>query len=119
MAGIQVSWEFGSAGPGNPPDPVAAESHRGWVQYRDGWRDDWQFDDESTSERLGNPDDMPNGAYTIAVCGFKDGVLSVPTFKSYTHTTGTDPIDPVFGDPPPAGDESVASPTDLVVTEAP
>ena len=119
MAGIQVSWEFGLAGPGNPPDPAAAESHKGIVRYRLGCNRDWDFDDEATSHRLGNPDDMPNGAYEILLFGFKDGVWSKPTKKTYTHTTGTDPINPVFGEEPPEGSDSVASPTDLVVTEAP
>ena len=117
-SGIQATWEAGLSGPGMPPDPEAADSFKGFVFYRDGWMRAWDFDDESTSHRLGDPD-MPNGAYMIRVQGFRDGVYSLPVDEEYVHTTGTDPIDPVFGASPPAGNASVATPTDLVVTEAP
>ena len=115
-SGIQVSWE---PGPGfEPPPPHAADSFKGFVQYNQGWRDEWQFDDEAGGVRLGNTD-MPNGEYNIAVCGYRDGVYSKPAFKSYFHNTGTASIASVFGSAPPAGSDDVAKPEDLTVTEAP
>lgn len=103
-----------------PPPPHAADSHKGFVKYRGGWNRDWDFDDESAtpSVRLGSPD-MPNGVYVIRVQGYRDGVYSQPVEETYEHTTGTDAIDPVFGNAPPTGNSSVATPEDLVVTEAP
>lgn len=117
-SGFQATWEPGLEGPGMPPDPKAADSFKGCVVYRLGRNPAWDFDDESTSHYFGDPN-MPNGAYEIWVYGYSDGVWSKPVKKTYVHTTGTDPIDPVFGPAPPAGDDSVATPTDLSVTEAP
>ena len=115
-SGIQVSWE---PGPGmEPPPPYAADSFKGWVEYRGGYRDEWQFDDEAGGVRLGDPD-MPNGVYRVTVCGYRNGVYSRPVTVEYDHTTGTAQIAPVSGTAPPAGDGSVATPEDLVVTEAP
>lgn len=115
-AGIQVSWQPGNGS--EPPPPHAADSFKGFVKYRGGWNRDWDFADEGTDVRLGNTD-MPNGVYVMRVQGYRDGVYSEPAEQEYEHTTGSDPIDPVFGSAPPAGNTSVAKPTDLTVTEAP
>jgi hypothetical protein len=118
-SGIQVSCQHG---PGmEPPPPVTSVSIKGYVEYRGGVNRDWDFDDESASPsvRLGNPA-MPKGVYRIGVQGVSGNSLSTIVWSAeYDHTTGSDPIDPVFGAAPPAGDGSVATPEDLVVTEAP
>jgi hypothetical protein len=115
MAGIIASWQ---AAPGmEPPPPYAADSFKGFVKYRGGWVDAWQFSDEATDHLIASS--MPNGEYQIAVCGYRNGVYSQPAFKTYAHTTGTDPIDPVYGSPPPTGSADVATPEMLTVTEAP
>lgn len=117
-SGIQISCQHG---PGmEPPPPHGSTSIKGYVSYKGGWNPAWEFDDESAMPvvRLGSPD-MPNGVYEFHVHGVHDGVLSLPAVKVYDHTTGSASINPVFGDAPPAGDESVATPTDLVVEEAP
>ena len=114
--GILCEWGVGIGF--EPPPPEAPDCYKIFVKYRGGWRSAWHFEECGTSRTLAN---MPNGCYDFDPRGTKDGVYSAYVAENvftYIHTTGTDPIAPVYDDDPPAGDSSVAGPENFTATAA-